>query len=290
MEIGYDAVRGSKEIDYIKRLKEKSLDGFVVKGVLNTDELKLVKDYVETIPEEERIGFPAGKIYPAMFSTINGTKGGFKKYFDSLDSYNKKIQTADSPLSLLTQRMDEFFKNTGNSYNVRVPRNTRDNKLVAASSVRFFVPGTGNLHVHCGHSHQPSKNTKQSPPPATEDEIRFYDILPDDFANLPQLSYFMVLQNPEEGGELTVYDLLWDERITKDYPENNEFLIDPNGNRLYLNDLKSFAIRPMPGDVLVFSGGPIWHRVEEVKGSLPRITFGGFVNFTKDDSGIYYWS
>jgi carrier-protein-independent halogenase WelO5-like protein len=289
-EIEYDEIKNSKEVDYVRKLKNNGIDGFVVKSVLSDEEVKSVKDYIETIPDEELLNFPAGKIYPAVFSTINGAHDGFGKYYHALNSYNSKVASGNTPLSMLTQRLEDFFLNTANSYQVKVPRNTLNNQLVAASTFRFFVPGAGNLHVHCGHSHQPRDNGAQLQKPVNESEAKFYDILPADFDYHPQLSYFLVLQNPEAGGELTVYDLLWDERITKDYPENNEFLIDPNGEKLYLKDLKSFAIRPMAGDILVFSGGPIWHRVEEVKGSIPRITFGGFVNFTKDDKAMYYWS
>jgi len=288
-EIDYSDIKKSKEVDYVRQLKNNAIDGFVVKDVLKPDELKSVKDYLETVSDEEKLNFPAGKIYPAVFSTINGASDGFKKYYDSLNSYNNRV-AADSPLNLLTERLAEFFKNTANSYDTRVPRNRLNNQLVAASTFRFFLPGAGNLHVHCGHSHQPKDNGAHLSKTVSESEAKFYDILPTDFDYHPQLSYFLVLQNSEEGGELTVYDLLWDERITKDYPENNEFLIDPNGQRLYLKDLRAFAIKPKAGDVLVFSGGPIWHRVEEVKGNIPRITFGGFINFTKDDKAIYYWS
>jgi hapalindole-type alkaloid chlorinase len=289
MEIEYDDIKKNQQIDYIRELKEEHIDGFVAKHVFSASEVSSIKNYLKTLPEGELLNFPAGKIFPAIFSTINGTKGGFKRYYNSLNLYNQKVNANNSPLNLLTDRMADFFKNTANSYVPRVPRNTWNNELVAASTIRFFIPGTGNLHVHCGHSHQPQPHERDAKP-TSEDDLRFYNILPADFASFPQLSYFLVLQNPEQGGELTVYDLLWDERITKDYPENNEFLIDPNGKKLYLTELNSFAINPKAGDVLVFSGGPIWHRVEEVKGNIPRITFGGFVNFSTDDKAIYYWS
>ena len=105
-----------------------------------------------------------------------------------------------------------------------------------------------------------------------------------------QLSYFLVLQESEKGGELSIYDMLWDQVKRKENPENNEFVIDDKDNHIYLKDVESFAVKPKPGDILIFSGGPIWHRVEDIKGSIPRITFGGFLNFSKDNKELYYWS
>ena len=105
-----------------------------------------------------------------------------------------------------------------------------------------------------------------------------------------QLSYFVVLQQPDAGGELTIYDMLWDKVKRKESPENNEFVIDDNDKPIYVKDVRSFAVKPQSGDILVFSGGPIWHRVEDIEGSVPRITFGGFLNFSNDNEEVYYWS
>ena len=105
-----------------------------------------------------------------------------------------------------------------------------------------------------------------------------------------QLSYFLVLQQSEAGGELTIYDMLWDTVKRKESPENNDFVIDDNDNPIYVDQVRSFAVKPQPGDILVFSGGPIWHRVEDIKGASPRITFGGFLNFSKNQKELFYWS
>lgn len=105
-----------------------------------------------------------------------------------------------------------------------------------------------------------------------------------------QLSYFVVLQQAESGGELTIYDMLWENVKRKESPENNDFVIDDNDKAIYLTEVKNFAVKPQPGDILIFSGGPIWHRVEDIKGNIPRITFGGFLNFSNDNKELYYWS
>ena len=67
-----------------------------------------------------------------------------------------------------------------------------------------------------------------------------------------QLSYFVVLQQSEKGGELTIYDMLWDKVKQKESPENNEFVIDDEGKRINIDTLKKFAVKPLPGDILIF--------------------------------------
>jgi len=98
------------------------------------------------------------------------------------------------------------------------------------------------------------------------------------------------MQNSESGGELTIYDMLWDNVKSKASPEENNYVIDEAGRDLYLKDVRSFSVRPKVGDILIFAGGPIWHRVENIKGTIPRITFGGFLNFSKDGKELFYWS
>jgi hypothetical protein len=44
------------------------------------------------------------------------------------------------------------------------------------------------------------------------------------------------------------------------------------------------------GDLLVFAGGELWHRVSKVEGSLTRYSLGGFMGFSHDGSRLYVWS
>jgi hypothetical protein len=67
-------------------------------------------------------------------------------------------------------------------------------------------------------------------------------------------------------------------------------VIDARGNTIYLKDVEQFTVKPLAGDVLIFSGGPIWHRVEDIKGDTSRITYGGFLNFSKDGKELFYWA
>lgn len=260
--------------DIVREVMDGKRDGFVATDVFNQEEVAQIKAALENLPQAELMDVVYGKIFPAPFAVINDSMESVENYFGKLKKFYAMQQT-DPALKLLNDRVDSFFRKVAKTYKVSVPINNRKHEAVAGGTARFFFPNKGGLHVHCGYSHQ---------------EVKFYYQITNDMDFMNQLSYFLVLQNSEVGGELTIYDMLWENIKKKDDPENNEYVIDGNGNRLYLTDVRSFAVRPQPGDILVFAGGPIWHRVENIKGTLPRITYGGFINFSKDKQEAFYWS
>ncbi|MEM7038253.1 MAG: hypothetical protein AAF570_14815, partial [Bacteroidota bacterium] len=65
------------------------------------------------------------------------------------------------------------------------------------------------------------------------------------------------------------------------YSENRNKELDP---------WYRFTIEPTEGDLILFSGGRIWHQVENLSGSRPRITIGGFCARSHDDQSFYFWS
>jgi hypothetical protein len=97
-----------------------------------------------------------------------------------------------------------------------------------------------------------------------------------------------MLQKPEAGGELTIFDVT----RTKAVKKLNDLQLESRSGEL-LDIEKNVDNMPLQidnGDLLIFDGGTIWHRVELVKGNKHRITLGGFIGFTKDGNEIYYWS
>ena len=100
-----------------------------------------------------------------------------------------------------------------------------------------------------------------------------------------------MLQPSDKGGELTLYNLRWND--VKIRLSGDTVLVDEKGKKYDLLNKKQvprISIAPQAGDMIVFSGGQIWHKVEFVKGTTNRITLGGFLSFTKDEKGLYIWS
>lgn len=271
-----DGLSGVNNSDFIIKIKEHEIDGFVAKNIFSEEEIEQIKHSLVQIPLDELISTSSGKIFPAPFASIMDTGEYLERYFskrDLLEKYNR----AYPPLQNLSDKLELFFQKISGGLSVTVPKNKNLNKKVTPGTYRFFYPNMGGLHVHCGNYFQSEFDLYFS---QMEDNVDLRD----------QLSYFIVLQKPEEGGELTIYDLRWENVKRKEQPLDNDFVIDDDGRRIPLSEVRTFKVNPVPGDILVFLGGTLWHRVEDIKGDIPRITFGGFINFSKNDKELYYWS
>ncbi len=139
------------------------------------------------------------------------------------------------------------------------------------ATVRFLPPGRGVMHAHTANEFC---NVWDA-----------YGHLREIAVMWDSLSYFVVGQAPDGGGTLVVYDLMWD-----DTPEDVLSLsMSPERDEL----LERFGTRATDlraGDMILFTGGRIWHRVEPVVGSRERVTIGGFVALSRDDECVYFWS
>lgn len=262
--------------DLVGQIKSRELDGFITKNVFTAAEVNDMKNFLSNLNESEFMPTPSGKMLPAPFAIITNTAERLEAYYEKLSLFDKHKET-NSSIGNLACKLDSFFKSAAKNYRVSIPLNKVKDKEVAPGTFRMFYPNMGGLHVHCGNLFQAQS-------------MFYYSLIKNDINMDDQLSYFVVLQQPDAGGELTIYDMLWDKVKRKESPENNEFVIDDNDKPIYVKDVRSFAVKPQPGDILVFSGGPIWHRVEDIKGTIPRITFGGFLNFSNDNKEVYYWS
>jgi hypothetical protein len=105
-----------------------------------------------------------------------------------------------------------------------------------------------------------------------------------------QLSYFILLQKPEQGGELVLYDLSWDATPPELIRDEAYARIPLARNALLEGVCHRHRVEMRPGDLLVFDGGRVWHSVEEVRGPAPRITVGGFAAPSLDDTRLHYWN
>ena len=98
-----------------------------------------------------------------------------------------------------------------------------------------------------------------------------------------QLSYFSLLQAPASGGVLALHDVrvadLDDQRRVLGVPMELVAALRP-----------STPIHLDPGDLLVFDGGRIFHRVGEIGPGPNRVTIGGFVALDRGRQRVMYWS
>lgn len=266
----------SESGDLIRKLRSGEIHGFVLKNLFSQQEIKDILSAIEAPVAENAMVTPYGKMYPTPFATITNSEDKLDNYYRALDNIHGLMDHVPA-LKLVRDRIEHFFKSVAQNYEVSVPINKIKGKPVSEGTYRIFYKEKGGLFVHCGNLFQ-------------QQAQYYYSLLANDIDLDDQLSFFVNLQNSEAGGELTIYDMLWKDVVGKATPEENDSVIDAKGNTIYLKDVRQFIVKPLPGDILVFSGGPIWHRVENIKGDTPRITYGGFVNFSNNEKELFYWS
>jgi hypothetical protein len=266
----------SKSGDLIQKLKTGEIHGFVLKNLFSEAEVADILKAIEMPIEEKAMITPSGKMFPAPFAIITNQDERLDAYYESMNTIHELMDRTPA-LNLVRERIKYFFNQVGANFKVSVPINKVKKLAVSEGCFRVFYKDKGGLFVHCGNLFQ-------------QQSEYYYSLLANDIDMSDQLSFFFCLQNTEVGGELTIYDMLWKDVTGKATPEENDSVIDAKGNTIKLKDVAQFTVKPQPGDILVFSGGPIWHRVENIKGDTPRITYGGFVNFSKNGEEIFYWS
>ena len=143
-------------------------------------------------------------------------------------------------------------------------------------TIRELFPGTGEMTVHCEKALFSFANT-------------FYNNITPTMDIDYQWSFFVVLEAPESGGALTVFDFDNNEVVQKIDDEKflmrdgSIFTIDPHSER-------AVQVMPKKGSLVIFNGGNYWHRIERIAGNNSRITLGGFVCHDNNSNKGYIWS
>ena len=278
---GDDIFFDFREIEYkditdhlINDVKTRKIDGFVTKNVYSKEEVSQILSLMKNADPQYRLEGSTSTMYPAPFAIITDKDEKLREYFTKLNYFNSYLEKNN--MGWFTERLNRFFNKCGSDFEVSNPINMVANQRVAPGNIRMFHTGKGGSPVHCGNFFRWRHGF-------------FYSLLEPGIDSSQQLSYFVLLQNSEQGGELTIYDMVWDNVKRKVDVENNDSVINDAGERIYLTDCRQFTVKPQPGDILVFDGGRIWHRVEDIYGQTKRITFGGFINFSTDSKKFYYW-
>jgi hapalindole-type alkaloid chlorinase len=165
------------------------------------------------------------------------------------------------------ERMKSIFSVLGGGHSVVLPCNP-DGQEYMPATIRILPPGA-DIDLHCDNnlSHHP-----------TYAHLKTVC----DVGN--QLSFFLTLNAPGGGGELVVYQRRWSDADDV----GNEYVVSKDASMV--EDREWIALKPQPGDLLLFAGGRIYHRVTPTEGTIPRYTLGGFLARGHEGQSLYYWS
>lgn len=271
-----DIAENSNRID---DLYNRKADGYLIKNILSESEIKELIDLFESLDKSKAVS--SGKrnfIIPRAFSQIQNEN---EFDFGLLDSYLTDAQwlleEMKKNLSFdIQERVVRAISRMQGGIQVTIPEYKTDgvNRPFTFATYRFLSPSEGGMHIHCGSMFR-------------EIYPNFYKQL-DKMVNFDgQLSYFLMLQRPEKGGKLRLFNAEW-----KDYKvhRDDRGFIGADGHVQSMEETTTQDIDPMPGDLLMFVGGDIWHEVTRPEQGLPRITLGGFLAYSNTRDQIYIWS
>lgn len=262
-------------------------DGYLIKNFLSEGEVDVILSNLDKATNGNPANTSVGFTYPPIFAEFSNRmrdieatekQNAIKAYFEKTNLFNDDF-AKDFGIDVKT-RIEELYRNISGGREIAVAEGSNGAGKYPFATFRYLVPDKGLMAVHCGNYF--GKTFEE-----------FYKDLTKKVAVENQMSYFIMLQEPDSGGELTLFNFRWKAGQTKrDNMEDNE-IIQPDGSKMYVEDDPNIIkdkIKPKKGDMILFQGGNIWHRIETIRGNTPRITFGGFIGVSIDKSKFYYWS
>jgi hapalindole-type alkaloid chlorinase len=262
-------------------------DGFLIKNFLSEQEVDAIMSNFDNVLNDKPAYTHVGFTYPPVFAEFSNQireqaadekEEATKAYFQKNTAYNSNfgnVYAID-----VRERFESLFKSLSGGRDIVIADGMGGLGQYPFSTFRYLTPEVGLMSVHCGNYFGKTFEN-------------FYKDLTKKVAVENQMSFFIMLQEPDAGGELSLFNFRWKNGQTKVDPSEDNEIIQPDGSKMYVEDDANIIkdkIDPKKGDMILFQGGNIWHRVEMVKGTKPRITFGGFIGISIDKTKFYYWS
>lgn len=259
----------------LKEMQSGVFDGLIIKNVLNEADCARIIDFVEKNYAPHFFEDPLVKLFPLGFAAIAQIKE--EEIIEERLKFNTKMLLHQNQFFgvEIIKNIISALKPLASGLNVSVASVL--NGHAAPTQYRRLKQSTEGFPIHCGNAFE-----KLSP--------SFYAHLRKTVETTDQLSYYIVLQNTEKGGELTLYNQKWSEE--QSMRNQHEFNLDNVQvfNSLEISTQNKMSLRPEVGDMLVYEGGNIWHKVEPILGNGDRITLGGFIGFNTHQNEVYIWS
>ncbi len=247
----------SDHADTVERIYTGQLDGVVVEKLLAPETLASA---IRQFHEEVNVGPYRQYYYPAPFGHVYGTT----LMEQDLEAYFQKATQIETVYNrMFGFDFKAFVVNTLSALSGRQAiQATRyqEHSTFSVAGMRILEPGKEALEAHIHREfplHFPS-----------------YQAVTGQLDLDTELSYYIVLQKPEEGGELVLFGLQWAD-TSEEMLRSNVFLTGARGQQLEAFDKMLFNLDA--GDMILFAANRIWHKVAPVKGQKSRITIGGFL-------------
>ena len=271
----------------IRDIYERKYDGILVKNAMPENVCDEIITAMEKLPRDQGTTMPIGWAFPVIFAHLineafrDGEEKGKAKMHAYFANCAKIFENSSQYFSVDVRKwIEDWLDRFSGGLPIKIPKGYSGEGNYAATTYRSYSGrGVGHISVHCGNWFQTVWKEFYA---HLENQVRVYD----------QLSYFFCLQQADQGGELSLYDFEWEEGQSKSSNHENKTVLMADSASLKIENRKKMLINPAKGDLILFAGGQIWHRVEAVKGKTERVTLAGFLSFAKntDKECIYYWT
>ncbi|MFN8321308.1 MAG: hypothetical protein U0T74_01500 [Chitinophagales bacterium] len=262
----------------LKEIKDGKISGVVVKEFFTVPQANtMVKNFKDERFEKFQLPFNQGATYPTVFGHVykqaQHRPDAIAAYYENSHQFYLDFEKNFGVDA--SSMLQQAFEAIAGGRPVKIPTGATGSGLYAFSTFRDLNTENGEMPLH--------------------HDLNYADFSPATYHHLHNIvgisnrfAFFAMLQKPEAGGELTIFDITRTE--TKNQIDDLQ-LESITGKILHIEkDIAHTSLNMETGDLLLFDAGNIWHRVEKVRGNIHRITFGGFICFTDNEDEIYYWS
>lgn len=252
----------------IHDLIAKRIDGMVIEGVYTPDEVERVLDRMGATEDRGWTPEPFGSMLGMPLNQLGDWATDRIPFLDDSERWRPIYEElfGFDP----SQRIVEVLQPMAEGLAIGPP--TEDGREYNPGNLRIYEPGRGGLRAHAGNEFIPVAAPGAMNHLLTQTQVRDH------------MSFFAVLQRPEIGGALSVYDLLY-----VDHPEHVRRWDGEDRDDAFFDEYPCIKVDPDPGDMVIFGGGWRWHRVDPVDGTIPRVTYGGFASPALVGSAINIW-
>jgi hypothetical protein len=278
IEIPFERLTDIDE-NFLSLIQNRIIDGIIIKKFLLPEERLGVLDNLQKIPDERKFEIHGcgGFLFPITFNQLrpdNNYQNHKKSYF--FESKNFREYFVGNFGFDIEYKIANMFSILSLGVKVKVAPGLENNTQMLPVTIRVFQPGRGGVLAHCHNTYDEDLHPE------------FVNHLSSLMKMKHQLSFFISVNKPNKGGEITLFNIEHNDANRKqgDYAiirlDGSLFdtKIEQNKNKIQLDE----------GDLIIFAGGDIWHQVENIEGEKNRITIGGFGTFSLDNSIFYIWS
>lgn len=257
----------------LHKLLSKKEDILLLESFLSSQEVEDVKKQLLNSFENNdyNLKMSDGIFFPFPYSSVhkdfaNATDNYFKFSRDFNQKHSKLIE-------FIINRIEEKF-------NCKVYPLEHELGKMSELNTRILFSQKNGIDIHC--------------------ENAFIHQLRDDFSQWlyskvdleNSISFFTVLQKPQKGGNLVIYNQTWKDISFKLETASYEEKHDIHGSIFTNRNVKNLTkeiVDISVGEAIFFRAAQIWHGISKIESSPDRITLGCFLA-EGSDGKIYYWA